>query len=483
VSRLARETLRRDISLRALFSLAFGTIIGVGWITVLGSWLSGGGAVGAILAFLGGGAIMLAIGLCYAEIAGMIPVSGGEVAYVYEAWGMRASFAAAWLLAFSYISLTSFEAVSIGWIASALVPGLEGPVLYRVMGYDVHAWSLALGLVVMATITVINLRGGGTAAGFQELMTYALLAATVVFVSAGLLNGTPAHLEPWFAGATPRAALVGVLGVMATTPFWFGGFDTIPQAMGELRSGSRLSLLPVVMVLAIGLAAVFYVLVILTAAMSLPRAELLALDLPVAGALEAALGSAALGKVVLFAGLCGLITTWNAIFFAATRLLFALGRGHMIPHAFARVHPRFGSPATAVLFVGAVGSVGALFGRTAIGVIVSASSATAALVFALVVLAVGRLRRRDPERPRPFRVPGGRPVIALAATASMGLFVTALYDPWQAAGGRLPNEWIVLIVWIAVGGLFFRMARRVRVEVSEQERRFLVLGEDEPGSS
>jgi APA family basic amino acid/polyamine antiporter len=477
---LEREVLRKDIRLRSLFSLAFGTIIGVGWITVLGSWLSGAGSLGAMVAFLGGGAVMLVIGLCYAEMAGMYPVSGGEVAYVLEAWGTRLSFAAAWLLAFSYISVTSFEAVSLAWIVSALVPGFGGPVVYRVLGYDVQLWGLLLGLAVMAVITAINYRGGRSSTWFQDIMTLSLLLASAVFVIVGLVGGDFSNLQPLLVGDTPRAALVGVLGVMATTPFWFAGFDTIPQAMGELREGARLRLLPVVMALAIGLALVFYVLVILTASLSMPRDRLLALELPVAGALAAAFDSVLLGKLVLFAGLCGLITTWNAIFFAATRLVFALGRGYMIPHGFARVHGRFGSPATAVLFTGLMGALGTLFGRNAIGVIVNAASATAAIVFTLVVLGVARLRRTRRDHPRPYRLPGGLALIYLAGIAGFGLFVAALYDPYRAGGGKLPAEWIVLAVWILLGGVFYRAAARVRRRISETDRRWLVLNEGEP---
>ena len=75
-----REVLGRGIRIRSLFSLAFGTIIGVGWITVMGAWLSGAGVMGAIIAFVIGGLGMLAIGLCYAEMAAAYPVTGGEVA-------------------------------------------------------------------------------------------------------------------------------------------------------------------------------------------------------------------------------------------------------------------------------------------------------------------------------------------------------------------------------------------------------------------
>ena len=96
------QRLSRDLKLINLFTLAFGSIIGVGWITVLGSWLTQAGAVGAILAFVGGGFIMLLIGLCYSEIASMYPVSGGEVAYFYEMYGIEMSFFAGWFLALNF---------------------------------------------------------------------------------------------------------------------------------------------------------------------------------------------------------------------------------------------------------------------------------------------------------------------------------------------------------------------------------------------
>jgi len=78
-------------------------------------------------------------------MAAAYPVSGGEVAYVFEAWGTRWSFAAAWLLAFSYIFTTSYEAISVEWIVSALIPGFGGPVIYELFGQEVRLWALLLG--------------------------------------------------------------------------------------------------------------------------------------------------------------------------------------------------------------------------------------------------------------------------------------------------------------------------------------------------
>lgn len=475
-----REALGRGIRLRSLFSLAFGTIIGVGWITVMGAWLSGAGAIGAIVAFAIGGLGMLAIGLCYSEMAAAYPVTGGEVAYVFEAWGARWSFAAAWFLAFSYIFTTSFEAISVEWVVSALVPGFGGPVIYTLLGQEVRLWSLALGLAVMAAITFINYRGGKTAAWFQDLMTAGLIILTLIFVIAGVVGGSVANLEPAFSGTTPGAAMIGVGIVLGTAAFWYAGFDTIPQAMEEVEEGAKLRLLPRVMGASILFALVFYCLVILATAMSMPRAELLASELPAAAAIEAALGSPLLGRVVLFAGLCGLITTWNAIFFASTRIVFAMARAHMIPHRLAKVHDRHGSPSAAVLFVAVMGTVGTLFGRNAILVIVGGAAISAGVVFLVVVLGVLRLRKTRPNHPRPYTVPGGRAFLYFSAVLALGLVGAAIWEPYHGAGGRIPAEWIVLVAWAALGFIFYRAAAPLRRAVSEKQLRWLILSDEDP---
>ena len=96
--RAANGGLHRSLDGRALFALAFGSMIGVGWVTALGSWLSQAGPLGALLAFAAGGALMVCIGLCYAELTPMLPVAGGEVAFAYRAYGTGKAFLVGWTL-------------------------------------------------------------------------------------------------------------------------------------------------------------------------------------------------------------------------------------------------------------------------------------------------------------------------------------------------------------------------------------------------
>ncbi len=101
-----RPELSKSVGKLGFFCLAFGSMIGVGWVTALGSWLRNAGPMGAVIAFALGGLLMILIGLCYAEVTPMLPLAGGEVAYAYKGFGMVESFVVGWFLAFGYLSVS-----------------------------------------------------------------------------------------------------------------------------------------------------------------------------------------------------------------------------------------------------------------------------------------------------------------------------------------------------------------------------------------
>src|SRR5258706_15853342 len=105
---------------------------------------------------------------------------------------------------------------------------------------------------------------------------------------------------------------------------------------------------------------------ILATFMGQPWPRLVTRDLLVVGAFEIAFGSPLLGKVVLIAALFGILSVWNPLLLSASRLLFALGRARVVTPRFGQVHPRFGTPSVAVVFVAVVASAGVLLGRSAL---------------------------------------------------------------------------------------------------------------------
>jgi amino acid transporter len=208
----------------------------------------------------------------------------------------------------------------------------------------------------------------------------------------------------------------------------------------------------------------------------MPWQELLDLELPAASAFEAGLHSPLLAKTVLVAALLGLLTTWNAVFLCASRVLFSLGRARILPPAFGRIHGVFGSPSVAVVFSGLVAAVLVLMGREALLHLVNVAATCLASGFLLTSLGVIRLRKTHPDSDRPYRVPGGRITAAAGASGSLLMLLLSLYLPYRGAGGKFPIEWMVFLAWAVAGVAFWLMGASIREKMSDSERRTRILG-------
>ncbi len=471
---LERPALRKVLGRFGFFALAFGSMIGVGWVTSIGSWLTQAGPGGAVLAFLMGGMVMLCIGLCYAELTPMLPVAGGEVAYAYKAFGTFKSFVVGWALAFGYVSISGFEAISVGRVLSYLMPSIDRWPLYSLAGSTVYASHLLLGLICTAAITWINWAGTRAAGQLQIWLTVVFVGVTAIFIVAGFSAGDSAHLEPLFASAGTGGALAGLLAVLVTIPFWFVGFDTIPQGAEEASGSVKPRMLAMLIVGSILAAIAFYVLVILSVSMLGPWQTLAAADLPAAHAFEIAFRSPWLRDLVLVAALLGLFTSWNGFFLAGSRVVFALGRGRMIPVSFGETHPEHGTPNRAILLVGGLTVLAPMLGRDALLALVNAGSFCIALAFFGVSLSLLRLRRDFPAQPRPFRLKVARLVAGVAALGSLAM-LAAMIVPGSPAALSWPREFIVLAVMGGAGGALWFGASVDRNRISERERDALIL--------
>lgn len=472
-----RPQLERAVGTRQYFTLAFGTIIGVGWIIFLGQWIAPAGPLGAIIGFAAGTLLMLLVGLCYAEMAAAFPVSGGELAYVYETFGPGVAFLTGWALAFVYICVTGWEALSLSVLLENLFPGIGGAEIYSLAGAPIRTGGLAIGVLGIGVIGALNYRGVRQAARFQEILTFTFLALSVTFIGAGLIFGDVSNLTPALRAAEGRSVLGGIVAVMVTVPFFLAGFDAIPQAMEERSEGTSARAAARMIVVALIAAGTFYVLILLSASMVVPWERLATFErLPAAAAFEAAFDSPGFGRVVLIAGVLGLLTTWNAIFIAATRLLFALGRARLLPPVFARIHPRYETPSFAVLFVSGLGALSLLLGTGAIGPLVNTSSLFFSLTFMLVCWGVIRLRATRPDLDRPYRVPGGRVTAGLALLAGAGFSFLAAREPYLGADG-IPLEWWIVLAAILLGCVFWFIGARGRSAIDEVERRRLIVGD------
>ena len=140
--------LARKLGLRDYFSLAFGAMIGVGWLVLMDDWLSRGGPYGAMLAFGIGGILLLPIGYVYGEWVKRLPDASGEAAYTAQVFPPVVSYFTGWTMLLAYFIVCPWEAVAVGKVASYLFPSLISFEIYRIAGQPVFFPRLALGIAL-----------------------------------------------------------------------------------------------------------------------------------------------------------------------------------------------------------------------------------------------------------------------------------------------------------------------------------------------
>jgi amino acid transporter len=460
------HSLSRAIDSVQYFTLAFGCVVGVAWVIVLGDILRAAGPAGAAIAMAAGSTVILLVAFCYAEVAAARPAAGGELVYAYELAGPVASFAAGWLLALNLVSASAFEAISCGAVAELLFPGIGGPKLYSLLGYDVRLGAVTVGAAATLLLWAINFAGAHLTARAQQWVTFARIALILFFLGFALAYAKPHNLTPLFSQPAGPTRLTAILGVLATVPFWFGGFTVFATAAEESASAPhRVGRAIVISVIA---AAIFYVALILAIGALAPWRTLIGLKLPAAQAFEIGAGSPAMTKLVLTVALLGNLTAWNALLLGGSRVLFALGRARLGASAMARVHPRFHSPTMALTLISVITLAALLLGRGFITPVVNVGSITYCVMYLVTALALIRLRRRKDQPPAGYRAPGGVVTAWLVVAASLAMLAVAISQP--ALSGHFPPEWAVLAGWSLAGALVWRLSRRGRASLNEAER-------------
>lgn len=451
--------LKRTLGPWQYFSFSFGTVVGVGWIVLLGDWLQRGGPFGAIIGFALGGLLMALIGLCYAEASGMIPAAGGEMAFALEGFGRRAGFGVGWALVLVFIAAAAYCGSSLAWILDYLIPGIRGPALYTFRGSEIRLGSLAVALGAIGVFTWVNLRGVQSSGRFQDWLTYSKILIALVFIGAGIVGGSAANLEPHFSAADGRTPIGGILAVLAIVPWFLGGFNAVPQVMEERAEGVSLKVVGRVTVASILAGALFYCLVIFSGSMSMPWGDLVTRELPAAAAFRESFHSEWLARLVLITGIFGVSTVGNGSIVAASRTLFAMSRAGLIGPALSQTDAGTGAPARAIAFGGVIAALGTLLGRQGIAPIVAVGAIGMSLGYLVTSATVLKLRRAEPARDRPYLIPFGT-LVALAATlGSAGLILAALRDPWVSSGGKVPLEWMLMGAWAMLGILMYPRGR------------------------
>ena len=260
---------QRVLNRKDVLALSFGAMVGWGWVVLAGSWIHSAGALGAVLAFLLGGLVVILIGLTYSELASAMPLVGGEHVYSYRALGVTGSFICTWAIILGYVSLVAFEAVALPTVIEYLFPNYGVGYLWTIAGWDVHFTWLLVGVAGAIIMTWINILGIKTAALMQKVVTALILVVGIMLVTGSLFGGETANMEPLFVDAG-----LGIFAVLIMVPFLFVGFDVVPQAAEEINLPPRD--IGKVIIMSVVMAVAWYALIALAVSMAVVAAFVVA---------------------------------------------------------------------------------------------------------------------------------------------------------------------------------------------------------------
>ncbi|WP_078411206.1 APC family permease [Priestia abyssalis] len=445
------KELKKVLSKVDVLFLSIGAMLGWGWVVLSGNWITSAGSMGALIAFVIGGLLVTFVGLTYAELASAMPAVGGEHHYVERAMGHKAAFVVSWAITLGYVSVVTFEAVALPTVIDYLIPNYQAGYLWTIGGWDVYLTWVLIGSVGAVLLTALNYFGLKPAAFMQVVLTIAIVGIGLLLIFGSVTNGETKNLQPFFEGGAG-----GVMAVLIMVPFLFVGFDVIPQVAEEADIPARD--IGKILIFSVGCAVIFYLAIAFGVSMALSKEALSVTQLATADAMAAVFGSKIFANILIFGGICGIVTSWNAFIIGGSRVIYAMAISGMLPKWFAHLHPKYKTPSNAVLFLGTLAALAPLLGRPALVWIVDAGGLGIVIAYFLVALSFIILRKKEPNMNRPFKAGKGNAMGWVALVLSLGFIV--LYMPGMPAALIWPYEWVMVAGWTAIGAYFFYQMNR-----------------------
>lgn len=431
-------TLSREMNLLQITAIGIGAMIGAG-IFILTGIAAGLAGPALILVFALNGIIAVIVGACYAELASAMPRAGGPYCWLKAAIGPRWGFFAGWMSWFANTLACSLYALGFGAFAAKLLEVCCGPFLLL----HQHL-SLGIAIIIMLVFLFVNYRGADEAGWTEVVITGTKLAILFAFGLFGLaIVIGKNNIMPAFTPFFPEGA-VGVMSAMGLTFIAFEGYEIITRSAEEIKNPEKN--IPRAIFLSIGTAVILYLMIaiVMLGTTQAPQGESVYLylgRLGEHGMMEASGQLLPYGKLVmLVAGLASTGSALNATLYSASRVSFAMGRGQDLPIILARITPVRRTPHWAIATTGMLSMTMLLL--LPIREVAASTSLMFLLLFALVCYSLIRLRHKQPDLKRSFRVPLV-PLLPWVGVISCVVLSFALMNlslsAWIAAG-----SWIVI---------------------------------------
>ncbi|SOD41473.1 amino acid permease [Nitrosovibrio sp. Nv4] len=425
--------LKRQLGAFDLTMLGIGAIIGTG-IFVLTSVAAGKAGPGMMFSFVIAGFVCGLAALVYSELAAIVPVAGSAYTYSYAVFGEMTAWMVGWALILEYAIAAA--AVAVGWsgyingflheidfgLPLALTAGPADTILLR-DGTIVAGGFNLLAFLISVFVTFLLIIGTAKSARFTAILVVVKIIALTAFIVLALPAVNSTNFEPMLPNGwgTPLSG-VGVLGAAASIFFAYVGFDAVSTAAEETANPNRN--VPIGLIGSLTICTVFYLIVAYAAVGAVgaqPGSELSLSKEPLAFVLRE-VGYPITGNWVATAAIIALPSVVLMMLYGQTRVLFTMSHDGLMPKFFSRVHDRFHTPHVVTLVTGiTVAFFAAMF---PVGMLADISNTGTLFAFFMVSLGVMVLRRREPDRHRPFKTPMIWIVGPLAMAGCALLFVS-----------------------------------------------------------
>ena len=234
----------------------------------------------------------------------------------------------------------------------------------------------------------------------------------------------------------------------------------IPQAAEEINVPPKK--IGKMLILSVILAVVFYALVIIAVGLVLDSGAIIksqeATGLVTADAMGTAFGMKIMAKVVIVGGMCGIITSWNSFLIGGSRAMYSMAESYMIPKTFAKLHPKHKTPINALILIGVLTMLAPFAGRQLLVWISDAGNFACCLAYCMVAVSFMILRKKEPDMPRPYKVPAYKFFGTMAVI--MSGFMVCMYCIPGSGGSLILPEWGMVGAWSLLGVVFYVVCKR-----------------------
>ena len=456
----SQHALKRTLGKWNLVSLGIGCIIGAGIFVMTGKAAADHAGPAIMLSFVFAGIACALAGLCYAELASVLPVSGSAYTYAYATLGESLAWIMGWLLILEYGLAASTVAVGwSGYVTSFMAKNMHipippiwtaayGEIVKLPDGGTVTAlFNLPAFLAVMAVTTLLYV-GVSESAKVNNIIVGIKVAVVMAFIGIGAFYINTANWHPFIPdvvhsaipGGEDKYGMSGVVRAAGIIFFAYIGFEAVSTAAQEAKDPQKD--MPFGILGSLTICTVLYILVCAVLTGIVPYTKLSVPD-PMAVAVDA-IGLGWFSILIKIGAITGLSSVMLVLIYGQTRIFYVMGRDGLLPGFFCKVHERLKTPYINTWLVGtSVAFVAALTPISILGDLVSLGTLSA---FIIVCFSVRYLRMTQPDLPRPFRTPG-YPVVPLLGIAAC---IYLVHDIPALVYQRLAG-WFILGVVIYVG--------------------------------